>query len=85
MEWNAVSGSAARLHCTSNADVLYSLAVLHSTERLPHLAPETIRLVLSTTTSGVPEPPEERVDQGRVLEPERAHLTFPRTAIEPAA
>jgi len=42
-----------------------------ATERLPHLAPETIRLVLSTTTSGVPEPPEvfqlaaEAADRGR--------------------
>jgi hypothetical protein len=41
-----------------------------ATERLPHLAPETIRLLLSTT-SGVPEPPEvfqlaaEAVDRGR--------------------
>jgi hypothetical protein len=42
-----------------------------ATERLPHLAPATIRLVLSTTTSGALEPPEvfqlatEAADRGR--------------------
>jgi hypothetical protein len=46
-------------------------ALGETTERLPHLAPETIRLVLSTSRGGVPEPPEvfqvarEAADRGR--------------------
>jgi hypothetical protein len=46
-------------------------ALRDATERLPHLAPETIRLVLSTTSSGVLDPPEvfqlasEAADRGR--------------------
>ena len=46
-------------------------ALSDATERLPHLAPETIRLVLSTSSSGVLDPPEvfqlasEAADRGR--------------------
>jgi hypothetical protein len=46
-------------------------ALADATERLPHLAPATIRLVLSTTSSGALEPPEvfqlatEAADRGR--------------------
>jgi len=46
-------------------------ALRDATERLPHLAPETIRLVLATSSSGVLDPPEvfqlasEAADRGR--------------------
>jgi hypothetical protein len=46
-------------------------ALRDATERLPHLAPETIRLVLATSADGVLEPPEvfqlasEAADRGR--------------------
>jgi hypothetical protein len=46
-------------------------ALSNATERLPHLAPATIRLVLAATASGVLEPPEvfqlasEAADRGR--------------------
>jgi hypothetical protein len=46
-------------------------ALGEATEKLPHLAPETIRLVLTASRSGVPEPPEvfqlaaEAADRGR--------------------
>ncbi len=46
-------------------------ALREATERLPHLAPETIRLVLATSADGVLDPPEvfqlasEAADRGR--------------------
>jgi hypothetical protein len=46
-------------------------ALRDATERLPHLAPETVRLVLSTSSTGVLDPPEvfqlarEAADRGR--------------------
>jgi hypothetical protein len=67
--WDALSPKATDLSKTAFTEVSKYVenreqkqreqrALEDSTAQIPHLAPETIRLVLSRSTSGVPDPPE---------------------------